>query len=55
MKLVLIQGDILARYEDRKQGEIVRIGKTDDDYIAAEFIESFRVNGIPVEAQLDQA
>lgn len=55
MKLVLIQGDVIARYEDRKQGEMVRIGKTDDEYIAAEFIEDFRVNGTPQEAALEQA
>lgn len=55
MKLVLIQGDILARYEDRKQGAVARInwGEHSDPKAT---VEDFRANGLrEAEEQRDQA
>lgn len=55
MKLVMIQGDVIARYEGRQQCEVVRVPATEHDYSAAEMVEDFRVNGVPKEAERDQA
>ena len=46
MKLVLIQGDILAQYIGRQQGPVVRIDWDTDPLDARATIEDFRLNGL---------
>ena len=51
MKLVLIQGTMLAQYEGRQQLQTIRLESWDYDYDMKMFVEEFRVNGVPDDVQ----
>lgn len=54
MKLVLIQGLVLARYVGRIQKEVVMVSDWDGDFDYKAMVEDLRVNGLPDDIQAQQ-